>query len=367
MMPTWWTRQRGFASRTKPPYQRLETLAKGKGWRLPADNPQRASTFRTAGEARTAANFIVSQIATHEATIAQFRAQLERQGRRAAQTCIARDVAWLSRESPPALASGFLRMLSDNAAFAASPCTTHAGAFQPSTARRPTAGWLAMRDACCPCTEQPSPQFMRAFPMARPSARSRVAGTTRRDPIAPTACGRSPRATGVCSLSLRWHSTQSTPDRELAAVRELTDMLFDRVICRRQRHGGGIRCARDHRGRRSGHRCRGLRADQPRERGLLHCGGANPSRGAGGTHSARHAAATCEARRRAATRGRNALVEPTDADAGHVDGVRRRAAGARPHAAPPRSLAQVISSHQFWEVECPNPSQASRCKAIPAR
>ena len=61
-------------------YQLLETLAKGKGWRLPADNPQRASTFRTAGEARTAANFIVSQIATHEATIAQFRAQLGGKG-----------------------------------------------------------------------------------------------------------------------------------------------------------------------------------------------------------------------------------------------------------------------------------------------
>ena len=57
-------------------YQRLEMLAKGKGWRLPADNPQRVSTLRTAGEARTAANFIVSQIATHQATIAQFRAQL---------------------------------------------------------------------------------------------------------------------------------------------------------------------------------------------------------------------------------------------------------------------------------------------------
>ena len=61
-------------------YQSLETLAKGKGWRLTADNPQRASTFRTAGEARTAANFIVSQIATHEATIAQFSAQLGGKG-----------------------------------------------------------------------------------------------------------------------------------------------------------------------------------------------------------------------------------------------------------------------------------------------
>jgi hypothetical protein len=61
-------------------YQQLEALAKGKGWRLPADNPQRASTLRTAGEARTAANFIVGQIATHQATIAQFRAQLGGKG-----------------------------------------------------------------------------------------------------------------------------------------------------------------------------------------------------------------------------------------------------------------------------------------------
>ena len=61
-------------------YQRLEALAKDKGWRLPADNPQRASTFQTGSEARTAANFIVSQIATHQATIAQFRAQLGGKG-----------------------------------------------------------------------------------------------------------------------------------------------------------------------------------------------------------------------------------------------------------------------------------------------
>ena len=59
---------------------RLESLAKDKGWRLPADNPERASTQRTASEARTAANFIVSQIATHQATIAQFRAQIGGQG-----------------------------------------------------------------------------------------------------------------------------------------------------------------------------------------------------------------------------------------------------------------------------------------------
>jgi hypothetical protein len=61
-------------------YQRLEALSKAKGWRLPADNPQRAPTLRTAGEARTAANFIVGQIATHQATIAQYRAQLGGKG-----------------------------------------------------------------------------------------------------------------------------------------------------------------------------------------------------------------------------------------------------------------------------------------------
>lgn len=61
-------------------YQRLEAVAKGKGWRLPAENPQRAATFQTAGETRTAADFIVGQIATHQATIAQFRAQLGGKG-----------------------------------------------------------------------------------------------------------------------------------------------------------------------------------------------------------------------------------------------------------------------------------------------
>ncbi len=60
--------------------QRLESLATAKGWRRPAPNPQRATTLPSAGEARTAANFIVSQIATHQATIAQFRAQLDGNG-----------------------------------------------------------------------------------------------------------------------------------------------------------------------------------------------------------------------------------------------------------------------------------------------
>jgi uncharacterized protein DUF4142 len=59
---------------------RLEALANAKGWRVPDGNPQRDTTFPTAGETRTAANFIVSQIAVHEATIAQYRAQLGGKG-----------------------------------------------------------------------------------------------------------------------------------------------------------------------------------------------------------------------------------------------------------------------------------------------
>jgi hypothetical protein len=59
---------------------RLEALANAKGWRVPDGNPQRDPTFPSAGETRTAANFIVSQIAVHEATIAQYRAQLDGKG-----------------------------------------------------------------------------------------------------------------------------------------------------------------------------------------------------------------------------------------------------------------------------------------------
>ena len=121
-------------------------------------------------------------------------------------------------------------MLSDYAAFAASPYTTHAGAFQPSTARRPTASWLAMRDAYSPCTEQTSPLFMRAFLTAPPSARSRAAGTTRRARIARTACGKSPRATGGCWPSLRWHSRSPRPIGNSRASASLLTCLFGRVI-----------------------------------------------------------------------------------------------------------------------------------------
>jgi len=59
---------------------RLEILAKSKGWRTPAKNPDRASTLPATDAARTDANFIVQQISFHEATVAQFRAQLDGRG-----------------------------------------------------------------------------------------------------------------------------------------------------------------------------------------------------------------------------------------------------------------------------------------------
>jgi hypothetical protein len=60
---------------------RLEILAKSKGWRSPAKNPDRASTLPAGHEAaRNDANFIVQQISFHENTVAQFRAQLNGSG-----------------------------------------------------------------------------------------------------------------------------------------------------------------------------------------------------------------------------------------------------------------------------------------------
>jgi hypothetical protein len=59
---------------------RLEILARTKGWRMPAKNPDRAPTLPAGDEARTAANFVLQQIAFHENTVAQFRAQLNGHG-----------------------------------------------------------------------------------------------------------------------------------------------------------------------------------------------------------------------------------------------------------------------------------------------
>jgi len=60
--------------------EKLESLAKVKGWRLPAGNPARTGTVPVAGAARTGADFIINQIAYHESTVDQFRAQLGGKG-----------------------------------------------------------------------------------------------------------------------------------------------------------------------------------------------------------------------------------------------------------------------------------------------
>ena len=60
--------------------QKLEALARSKGWRLPAGNPVRAGSVPVSSSARTSADFIIHQIAFHEQTLAQYRAQLSGKG-----------------------------------------------------------------------------------------------------------------------------------------------------------------------------------------------------------------------------------------------------------------------------------------------
>jgi predicted outer membrane protein len=61
--------------------EKLEALAKRKGWRLPDDNPNRASTHKAGGgAARMRANYLLNQIAYHQATVDQYRAQLGGKG-----------------------------------------------------------------------------------------------------------------------------------------------------------------------------------------------------------------------------------------------------------------------------------------------
>jgi predicted outer membrane protein len=61
--------------------EKLEALAKRKGWRLPDDNPNRASTLKPGdGAARTRANYLLNQIAYHQAIVDQYRAQIGGKG-----------------------------------------------------------------------------------------------------------------------------------------------------------------------------------------------------------------------------------------------------------------------------------------------
>jgi uncharacterized protein (DUF305 family) len=67
--------------------RKLEKIAATKGWRLPQENPARASTTNgadsnasTPGGTRTNANFILNQITFHQNTVAQYRAQIAGKG-----------------------------------------------------------------------------------------------------------------------------------------------------------------------------------------------------------------------------------------------------------------------------------------------
>jgi hypothetical protein len=60
--------------------ERLEGIAKKKGWRLPQGNPVRSGTVPVSSGTRTSADFIINQIAHHENVVDQFRAQLGGKG-----------------------------------------------------------------------------------------------------------------------------------------------------------------------------------------------------------------------------------------------------------------------------------------------
>lgn len=69
-----------IAAQNRNMTQRLETLAGSRGWRLPEPNPGRATSLPDASQSRTNANFIINQIAYHESTLGQYRAQLGGKG-----------------------------------------------------------------------------------------------------------------------------------------------------------------------------------------------------------------------------------------------------------------------------------------------
>jgi predicted outer membrane protein len=69
--------------------KRLEQIARTKGWRLPEQNPARATTTTTENAGtngsvstgpRANANFILNQLSFHQNTVAQYRAQIAGKG-----------------------------------------------------------------------------------------------------------------------------------------------------------------------------------------------------------------------------------------------------------------------------------------------
>jgi hypothetical protein len=69
-----------ITTQTEATTRKLEALAQRKGWRLPEQNPGRATTAPTGGPHRTGANFILNQISAHERVLDQFRAQIAGKG-----------------------------------------------------------------------------------------------------------------------------------------------------------------------------------------------------------------------------------------------------------------------------------------------
>lgn len=60
--------------------EKLESVAKTKGWKLPAGNPERTGSVPVSSPVRTSADFIINQIALHQATLEQFEAQAAGKG-----------------------------------------------------------------------------------------------------------------------------------------------------------------------------------------------------------------------------------------------------------------------------------------------
>jgi hypothetical protein len=59
---------------------KLEALARAKGWELPQANPARSGTVPVNSPVRTSADFVIHQIARHEAILEKFRAQTASEG-----------------------------------------------------------------------------------------------------------------------------------------------------------------------------------------------------------------------------------------------------------------------------------------------
>ncbi len=135
--------------------------------------------------------------------------------------------------------------------------------------------------------------------------------------------------------------TRAAPERERAAMQDLTALLFDRVISNSVDDAVGFAALEN---TAAGDRVIGVAAYAPtgKEGAEFRVAVANTYREeqVGRTLLATLAASRAP-RRRAAPDRRNVLVEPADADAGHVHGLRRGTGGARSQSAPAGPDAQM--------------------------